>query len=408
MKFPSTVKVAAVPVPHIFEITNETSIAGRLPLSGFEGKMLNTLSDVLGFKYKFLYPSDGEIGDIDESGNWTGVMGLLQRKEADLGVSSLGMIQQRMQDVDFTNSYMTNKIQFLVEKPDALPAIWAFVYPFDTFLWIAVLITMVVIPIIFTYLLKFENSCITLFVHLFGLLLRQSPNMRQSSLKANFILSTWGIFALIISSSYSACLLSFLSIPLQSKPIRTFVDLAKAVEKGTHRCSMLHGVPMIFLLTNNKNENLIKLGEAVKANKWWYNIPDIMNPKLVVGRTAVIGIEINLQFLHGKLPPKTYDFSEDSLLSLKFGIAIRRGFCCRTALNTVISRMLSAGLIEKYQKDEWLKIRIAASKKFPVNKPTIHQLLIKDLYGIFVMLLTGYFLSFLVFLTEVYYFRIKV
>ncbi|XP_055936766.1 ionotropic receptor 25a-like [Argiope bruennichi] len=371
MSFPSSIKVTSLPVTNIIDVT--TNEKGDQTAIGVEGRLLNTLAAALNFSYEFLIPSDFKLGLPDENGNWSGLMGLLQRGEADIGVGGLGMLNDRLQVVDFSQSYMIQRIVFLLEKPGSLPA----------------------------------SSQIKLFLQFFGSVLRQSLDLKRRSLTSRFLVASWLIFGFIISSSYSACLLSYLSLPLQGKPITTFVDLAQAVKAGTHRCLMLNGAPSVLFLTNAENEDLKYLGNRIMKDRWYYEAYEIMDPEIVASRTAVVNTEFNLQLLLGKLPPNAYLLSEDALISFKFGFALRKGFCCGKRLNTMLSWVLSAGLIQKYQSDEWWKIRITASKKFPVKTSDVQQLQLKDLIGVFLILVVGHFLSFVALLAEIMHFQIR-
>ncbi|GBN28256.1 hypothetical protein AVEN_154600-1 [Araneus ventricosus] len=405
MKFPSSIKVTSLPVTNVFDVhTNEI---GEQTAIGVEGRLLNTLAEVLNFHYEFLIPSDFKLGLPDENGNWTGLMGLLQRGEADIGLGGLGMLNDRLKVVDFSHAYRIQRIVFLLEKPGSLPAVWAFVRTFDTVLWVVLFLMLVVVPLISSYLLKIQSTQIKLLLQFFGSVLHQSLDLKRRSLTSRVLVSSWLIFGFIISSSFSACLLSYLSLPSQGKPITTFVELAQAVKKGTHRCLMLNAAPSVLFLVNAENEDLQFLGNKIMNDKWYYEADEFMDPKIVARQTAVVNIEFNMQLLLGKLPPNSYLLSEDALISFKMGFALRKGFCCGEILNSVLSRVMAAGLIHKYESDEWWKIRIAASKKFPVKTSDVQQLRVKDLMGVFFILVVGHFLSLIVFFIEIIHFRIK-
>ncbi|GIY54777.1 lig_chan-Glu_bd domain-containing protein [Caerostris extrusa] len=91
---------------------------------------------------------------------------------------------------------------------------------------------------------------------MYGSILHQPLDFKNNRIQTRILVGSWLLLGLIISLSYSACLLSFLSLPLQGKPIKTFMDLAKAVKSGTHKCVMLSGVPAVNFLLDSPNKDL--------------------------------------------------------------------------------------------------------------------------------------------------------
>ncbi|XP_055936765.1 glutamate receptor ionotropic, delta-1-like [Argiope bruennichi] len=351
MEFPSFIKIASLSVQHILEVN--TTETGEQILNGVEGRLLRTLAKSLNFQYKHMIPSDNILGLKGDNGNWSGVMGMLQRKEADFGMCGIAMLFDRLEVADFSKVFKIQRLSFLVEKPGSLPAVWAFVRIFDTVLWGIIIFVVFVAPLICSFLLNHKFSVIDLVVQFFGSISRQPLEFQMTSTRSRIFITSWLVFALVISSSYSACLLSYLSLPLQGKPITTFIDLSRAVRKGTHKSVMLKGAPSVYLLTKSGNEDLEFLGKTVLDNNWFYLPSQGIETSTVEGNTAIINADFALKLLLGKLPPGSFLISEDSLISFKFGIALRKGFCCTERLNTVLSRVLAAGLIDKYQRDEW-------------------------------------------------------
>ncbi|GFS88823.1 glutamate receptor ionotropic, delta-1 [Trichonephila clavipes] len=100
----------------MFEVN--VSDDGKAELSGVEGKFLSLLSSILKFKYHLASPPFRDWGRIDENGNWTGLMGMVHRKEVDFALSTLTITEDRMEAVHFTTPYTIEDVTFLVEKPD--------------------------------------------------------------------------------------------------------------------------------------------------------------------------------------------------------------------------------------------------------------------------------------------------
>ncbi|CAL1275618.1 unnamed protein product [Larinioides sclopetarius] len=128
--------VGFIPNKYIFE-TN--IIKGTLQLGGIEGRFLDLISKVLGFTCHLKSPLDREIGTLYENGSWTGLIGMLQRKEADMALNFLVSSEQRSKAVIFSDPYEMSDIRFLVDKPGVVPAKWSVFYPFDITTWASAL-----------------------------------------------------------------------------------------------------------------------------------------------------------------------------------------------------------------------------------------------------------------------------
>ncbi|GBO16937.1 hypothetical protein AVEN_110565-1 [Araneus ventricosus] len=128
-----------------------------------------------------------------------------------------------------------------------------------------------------------------------------------------------------------------------------------------------------------------------------------MEPAVVAENTTVVNADFSLEMLLAKLPPDLYVLSEDVLISFKFGIALRKGFCCTKKLNTVFSRITAAVLFQEYQRDEWLKVHLAIIKQLTPQTSDVQKLNVNDLSSTFAILMTGNLISLLAFIGDKLY-----
>ena len=64
---------------------------------------MRALTEALNFTVEFHRPSDGEMwGWEQDNGSWTGLMGDLQRREADLGVADLYIMEHYFAIIDMS------------------------------------------------------------------------------------------------------------------------------------------------------------------------------------------------------------------------------------------------------------------------------------------------------------------
>ncbi|GIX77051.1 lig_chan-Glu_bd domain-containing protein [Caerostris extrusa] len=111
MKLNSKITVAVN--PSIQYLLFNLSADGTIHYSVFEGKFLEVVMKALGLPYNLVFPEDGLVGDEISPGNWTGMMGIIQRDEADLAYTHLPINEQRNKLVDFSRFYSMEEYVFV-------------------------------------------------------------------------------------------------------------------------------------------------------------------------------------------------------------------------------------------------------------------------------------------------------
>ncbi|GIY59304.1 uncharacterized protein CDAR_523621 [Caerostris darwini] len=389
MIFPSNLIVATVPQEYIMEINQK--YPDQISLSGVDGKLLDIISKALHFQYILKYPIDLGFGRKTENGSWTGMVGMLHRGEADIALGQLGITEERSEVADFINPYTNQDETFMINKPGLLPTTWAVFLPFGIFIWIMVLTALILTPIVYKLLLNENISYLRLVLQFYGSLLGKSSPANNNSLKTRTFIVFWSWFALIISNSYSAALLSFLTLPIHQQAIKNFEELSDAVKQGTHKCLAMEGLSVPDLHTADQ-EYLKYLGESIDKNGWYLDPSKMINENQLSDTTAIVDLRFMLQILNAGLSSDSYMISDDTLFSWKIAIAVRKDFCCKKMLNTVINRVYGAGLFDKFLKDEWQKVKISTTKIFS-NDFEIKPLSIRDTAGPYILLLMGYLFS---------------
>ncbi|GIY37161.1 glutamate receptor ionotropic, delta-1 [Caerostris darwini] len=399
MAFPAEMRVGYIPNMNLFETQIRN---GKLELGGIEGRFLNLLSQALRFKYHLKPSVDGESGRLDDNGSWTGLFGMIQRKEIDMALSTLSITEERTQVADFSDAYTSKDLTFIVEKPGALPARWALIYPFDITTWICIIVTLIIGPYLFKFFISLKISYKILLFQLWGSFLKQPLTIKFISVQGIVLQISWCVLALLISMFYSSMLLSFLTVPLEKEPIKNFLELSQAVKKGTYRCFSVKGSSMFNILQSSNQEYLRYLGNIMEEKRWFYdmnNMAPILNSKVKV---AAIDNRFKLELIQGTLKHDSYVVSKDVVVSLNFAIPLRKDFCCKAKLNTIISRLQSAGLYFKLTREEKLRVFLMSKKEFDDNSIVLS---LRDLSGALMFYSFGCVASLIALLSEIVYFR---
>lgn len=79
-------------------------------------------------RYELVEPPDGQWGVVDDHGNWSGVVGMLQREQADLSLC-LTITAPRLPVMDYTRVYTNDPLVIISLKPKPLPRYLALVRP---------------------------------------------------------------------------------------------------------------------------------------------------------------------------------------------------------------------------------------------------------------------------------------
>ncbi|GIY54816.1 hypothetical protein CEXT_77411 [Caerostris extrusa] len=175
-------------------------------------------------------------GDPLPDGNFTGMVGMVQREEVDLAMTYLAMNEIRSKVINFSMPYYADRISFITSKPENSKQNLALLQVSDAPTWIAMVIVLIVMSVLFA---KFKGSVGNNLFRLMGTVVGQSLNIGNGSLRSRILLAAWLLFALVISLSYSVTLLSHLIQPAKVAPIRTFHELSRAVQSEVIRYMLL-------------------------------------------------------------------------------------------------------------------------------------------------------------------------
>ncbi|GIY79739.1 lig_chan-Glu_bd domain-containing protein [Caerostris extrusa] len=369
MSFPSRIRVAAREFSTIFSMSQ---FGNHTFISGIEAKLLNILSEQLNFSYDIMMANDKQWGSTDQHGNWTGVIGMLIRNEADIGLSHMAITEKRTHVVDFSFPYGVLDRTFVTGTPGVFPKMSSFIYPFSTNVWLFLLALMVLAPFLFRALMFKNRSLSSVFIMIFGSMLKQPINNAEQPCMQRFIYGLWVVSMTFMYFAYSGVLLSFLTIPWQKKAIRNIKELANALQAKTHTCLAPEGTIDVELLLNSDLDYYRTIGNIIKRNNWVYDA-STMSTDLLDEKTVLIGARNLIHSKFGYEPYMTQYVSEDS-------------FAC---------------LYDKWWRDSVFVSSWKLVSKTE-NKQQDSRLPLEDFYGVFILLIVGYILSFIAFFGEIY------
>ncbi|GFR32703.1 glutamate receptor ionotropic, delta-1 [Trichonephila clavata] len=397
MKFPKTITVACFHLNQLFEIPDDNDENAKP--GGIDGLLLDTLAQALKFEYKLVRAPENYWGKRIARNNWTGMIGVISRDEADMGLGITSITEQRKEAVDFSTPYTENIFTFATHLPKKLPHSAVYFSPFDVYIWVGILITLFAVSfIIFIQKNNIPSSYVKIVLKLFGGVLRQPITNLAWNEKCLEI--CWYLFCIILSLGYTAVLYSFLSVPLYEEPVSDFAKLSEAVSRGEYRCLSPKGAYFVSTLLESSIPHLVHLGEEVEKNIWYVEIKDYLKESNFDEPTAIFGVKLILQFKFGKAPLTTKFISNDQANSINVGVVINKKFCCKGAINSAIDKINGAGLYKKIVDDEMYKAALKAVTTEPMEE-IMHSLSVNNISHALIVLLIGYALSIMTFFVEI-------
>ncbi|GIY50268.1 tubulin-specific chaperone E [Caerostris darwini] len=397
-KLGSLAKVAVLNKPETIVRVNED---GTQTYLGDEGNFLQAITRGLNAELRLVYTEDISWGQLQADGNWTGMVGKLQKDLADIAVFYMGMREDRMGVVDFSPSYTTEDVIFVIKKEGYLPKSLAFIKTFDSSIWIALVVVFLLMPSIFKVLLHVKNSYNQLLLMLTSYILGQAMENRNKSLKYRVVLSSWLIFATVISFSYSAVFFSLLTLPGEIQSVRNFQELSEAVVKKNYKCYIPKGSSLLDLLLKSDKKYLNTLGQTIVTNEWYIkNGPLLFNDQIDT-HSALIGGRDWLGVIAGPEIWKHNYISEESLMSYPLAVSMKKNFCLKKNLVRVIHRINNAGIYYKQKDDATFQLWSKVPEKRRNVVLEAQALSLTDLAGAFLLHLAGIILAMLCFICEI-------
>uniref|UniRef100_T1H988 Uncharacterized protein n=2 Tax=Rhodnius prolixus TaxID=13249 RepID=T1H988_RHOPR len=220
---------------------------GETKFKGYCIDLIEEIRSFVNFEYEIYVAPDNSFGDMDENGNWNGMIKELIEKRAEIALGSLSVMAERENVVDFTVPYYDLVgITILMKKQITPTSLFKFLTVLENDVWLCILAAY-----FFTSFLmwifdrwspySYQNNrekykddeekrefnlkeclwfCMTS-------LTPQGGGEAPKNLSGRLVAATWWLFGFIIIASYTANLAAFLTVSRLDTPIESLDDLAK-------------------------------------------------------------------------------------------------------------------------------------------------------------------------------------
>lgn len=110
---------------------------------GYKGyciELLNEIATLVKFDYNIQEVEDKKFGNMDESGEWNGIVRKLIDKQADIGLGSMSVMAERETVIDFTVPYYDLVgITIMMQLPSTPSSLFKFLTVLETDVWLCIL-----------------------------------------------------------------------------------------------------------------------------------------------------------------------------------------------------------------------------------------------------------------------------
>ncbi|XP_020666075.3 putative glutamate receptor [Pogona vitticeps] len=351
------------PTVYVTTILEDPYVMARgTELEGYCIDLLEKLSETLHFKYKVGVVKDGKYGALSPNGSWSGMIGEVVRKEADLAVAPLTITSVREDAVDFTQPFLHTGIGILLEKESALEeaSLFHFLSPFSKETWGGILAAYLISSLCLFLAARMSPcewdgnedgrfsflNCLWFGAGAFTL---QGVVPQPKSLSVRIVSAIWWLFSIVLLTAYIAGFSFILESGSEQLSIQTFEDLVKQreLEFGT-----MEGSSTLLYFKNSKNpiqqmvyESMNKKKETVFAKSYQEAIQRVLDSDY-----AFIGESISQDLAvarHCNLVR-----SPEVLGARGFGIATPKGSPWTNKLSVAILKLGESGELD-YLRSKW-------------------------------------------------------
>ncbi|KAJ4434324.1 hypothetical protein ANN_22881 [Periplaneta americana] len=207
------------------------------------------LSSKMNFTIEFLPRETHGNGILLKNGSWNGVVGFLQRREANATIMSVSMTAARSRVLDFVGPIFTEKKYLIIRDTNSFETSWtSFLEPLDDSLWMVLVGTMGLLAIFVwishraLFILKgtsYDVAYALLFV--WGKFCNQGDSATSDFTPIRIKALTTHLTATLILAAYSGALVSHLAVRRTQLPFNTFREFLQdgQFSLGMHKFSSL-------------------------------------------------------------------------------------------------------------------------------------------------------------------------
>ncbi|KAK7102249.1 hypothetical protein V1264_020494 [Littorina saxatilis] len=339
---------------------------------GYIKDLMDMLADQVGFKYNFKIADDGQYGQQTPNG-WTGMIGEVLNKQADIAAGALTITGTREEVVDFTKPIMSTAVNLLVKKPQHMDmGLGYLVRPFSTDFWILLLVAIIIVGFLFFLIGRFspyewikvtdekdlrgaKNAFSLRNSYLFVLSSVTWQGFREPprSISGRFLAAFWWIFVLFTLIAYTANLTAFLLARPEQMPLMPFKTYDDLVENNDIAVGAMAFGSTQNSLRKSRDTTLQSLWNKMSQQNSWVssNIEGLQRVKKSDGHFVMFVESTTAEYLARKnCDVMLYG---DNLFPRAYGLATQKGSAIGSLINKAILKLRENGELDMLHQRWW-------------------------------------------------------
>ncbi|XP_059045267.1 glutamate receptor ionotropic, kainate glr-3 [Achroia grisella] len=420
-------------------------------VGGVEIEILNTLSEKMNFVPKLYQPINADLhkwGTKLPNGSFSGLLGEMLNGNADLALGNLQYNPYHLELTDLSIPYTSQCWTFIT--PEALTDnSWkTLILPFTLYMWIAVLLVLLITGTIFYGLARYYmnlqeykkynrlgndqniasddtndakpvglylfGQIINSILYTYGMLLVVSLPKLPTGWSIRLLTGWYWLYCILLVVSYRASMTAILANPAPRVTIDTLKELVDSkvtcggwgtetkrfFEESTDE---IQTIGNRFEVINDPFEAANKVSRGVYA---YYDNEDFLKYISVKRKNSLINVErdsfndtMNITDVEvaSSDSERNLHIMSDCVVNIPISIGFHKNSPLKPLADIYLRRIVEVGLVEK-----WLNDAMYPIKSLQLNEEEIKALMnLRKLYGAFIALAAGYFLSCICLIGEV-------
>ncbi|CAD6221770.1 GSCOCT00011636001.3-RA-CDS [Cotesia congregata] len=424
---------------------------------GIEFEIMKIIANKMNFKPIFFRPENIEItkwGTSNNNGSYDGLFGEAVEAKATFFLGDLHYTLRHYEILDLSSPYNTECLTFLTPESFTDNSWKLLINPFTLYTWTTIIFILLLVASIFRgftifyqkQILSHEKSnepsslkiismikvqeineiytkkiyglspftgmqnCL---LYTYSMLLQVSLPRLPEVWALRVFIGWWWLYTILITVTYRASLTATLANPIARITINTIADLAKSSLPvggwdenykdvfSSESDALLNKIGKNFELVNDEDEAISRVAKGAFA--YYDNIYVLKEAR--AKRQLLESMQKNEALKNNKnlIADRDLHIMEECIIHMPISIGMIKNSPLKPQVDRIINRIVESGLVNKWLSDvmEWSQIIEIKSES---NGPKA-LIDIRKLYGIFVALIIGYFLSFITMIAENLYWR---
>ncbi|KAJ8982952.1 hypothetical protein NQ317_005269 [Molorchus minor] len=376
---------------------------------GMEVNILNMIANTLNVHLIYNQTSHGFWGHIFENGTATKDLKHLLNNEIDIAIGGYGKTHYRCLYLDCSRSFIQESLVWCVPHEPIIVGFKNMINILRTEVWMLILCVYLVVTF-FIWFISYKNidesrsykKFLICLQKNFAILIGFAIHILPKTSKVRCILSMFILFSLILNAVYTSYLTSILSTPsyvekydkmesIYQHKLKTFF-MPNSVYffqnyEGRKQANKINNVPMSLIME--------KFQKCSDISTCLGNITTNKDSAVCLPQLYKQYLANNVNDIRKKMS-SVYCLKE-SLVTIHVNIIMRKGFPLYKSFDDVLKRIISAGFISKWEKDN-----LEDKRRLAQNLGVDENVSIKyvNLIPVFWMFLVGNLVSALVFVGE--------